>query len=96
MTQSVWKTVSSEARVTRDEVSGDKNAKTTVWKTVPNNELCIMNYVLNLHFRVCKDIIVPDSLPVFSIQHSFVYLDGIFDTDVILCSVALNKVHANA
>ena len=38
-TISVWKTVPSEARVTRDEVSGDKNAKTAVWKTVPNYAL---------------------------------------------------------
>ena len=29
-TKSVWKTVPSVARVTRDEVSGDKNAKTAV------------------------------------------------------------------
>ena len=36
---SVWKTIPSEARITRDEVSGDKNAKTAVWKTVPNYEL---------------------------------------------------------
>ena len=36
---SVWKTVPSEARVSRDELSGDKNAKTAVWKTVPNYEL---------------------------------------------------------
>ena len=34
---SVWKTVPSEARVTRDEVSGDKNTTMTVWKTVPNH-----------------------------------------------------------
>ena len=39
---SVWKTVPSEARVTRDEVSGDKNATITVWKTVPNHALCII------------------------------------------------------
>ena len=36
---SVWKTVPSEARVTRDEVSGDKNTTMTVWKTVPNHAL---------------------------------------------------------
>ena len=36
---SVWKTVPSEARVTRDEVSGDKNTTMTVWKTVPNYAL---------------------------------------------------------
>ena len=39
---SVWKTGPSEARVTRDEVSGDKNATITVWKTVPNHALCII------------------------------------------------------
>ena len=33
----VWKTVPSEVRVTRDEVSGDKNATMTVWKTVTNH-----------------------------------------------------------
>ena len=38
---SVWKTVPSEARVSQDELSGDKNAKTAVWKTVPNYELAL-------------------------------------------------------
>ena len=37
---------------------------------------------LNVHLRVCKDIIVPDSFPVFCTQHRFVYLNGIFDTSV--------------
>ena len=31
----VWKTVPSEARVTRDESLGLKTRKKTVWKTVP-------------------------------------------------------------
>ena len=35
-TRFVWKTTPSEARVTRDEVSGYmKQGETAVWKTVP-------------------------------------------------------------